>query len=127
MPVATEHQEQMALIQWAHTQRVAFPELRMLHAIANGGARHPAVAAKLKAEGVRPGVSDLFLAVAKKPYHGLYIELKRRQGGRLSEEQRAWLESARDYGYAAHVCRGWEEARDVLLKYMNGVFAGDTR
>src|SRR5699024_826416 len=73
----TEHDEQVQRIRWAGLARGAYPALRWLHAVPNGGARNIVVARKLKAEGVQRGVPDLCLPVPRGPYHGLYIELKR--------------------------------------------------
>jgi hypothetical protein len=94
-----------------------WPELGMLYAIPNGGDRHPVVAAKMKAEGVRAGVPDYCLPVARGGYHGLYIELKT-PTGYPSREQRAWIAALREQGYRAEVCRGWEAAWDVIREYM---------
>lgn len=77
-------------------------------------------AAKLKGEGVRAGVPDLCLPVSRGGYHGLYIELKRISGGRVSPEQRKWLESLRQEGYMAVVCHGWDEARHTIESYLDG-------
>lgn len=54
--VPTEHQEQVALFQWLEIAAKRDDRLSMAFAIPNGGARHPVVAAKLKAEGVKSGV-----------------------------------------------------------------------
>ena len=76
-----EHNEQVALIGWARCQRFnGTPIADDLHAIPNGGQRHPAVAAKLKAEGVTPGIPDLMLTIPVAPYHGMFIEMKSRGG-----------------------------------------------
>ena len=40
-PIPTEAQEQTALFQWAKMQSGKYPELALLHAIPNGGSRHP--------------------------------------------------------------------------------------
>lgn len=72
---------------------------RKLFAIPNGGARHPVVAGKLKAEGVMPGVWDLFLAVPVAEYGGCFIETKV-QGRKLTDEQIAFRsENEKDYGF----------------------------
>ena len=71
-----EHRHQVTIISWAASMRCKYPELAMLYAVPNGGDRHPIVAAKLKAEGVKPGQPDLTLPVARRGYHGLYIEEK---------------------------------------------------
>lgn len=116
----SEHVEQVRLFQWAHYARSTHPELRLLFAIPNGGARHKAVAGKLRAAGVRRGVPDLALPVARGLWHGLFIELKRQHGGVLSVEQREWLAHLTAAGYRATCCRGWEAARDEIENYLRG-------
>lgn len=117
-PVASEHQEQAALMAWARIQEQAHPELALLHAIPNGGWRHKAVAAGLKREGAKPGVPDLDLPVARGPWHGLRIELKRTKGGVLSEAQAWWIDALRAEGYRVEVCAGWVAASAVILDYL---------
>lgn len=117
---ATEDQEQIALFRWAAYQEGRFPELRCMFHVANGGYRTPIEAARFKAMGVKAGVPDIFLPVARSGYHGLFIELKRANGGRLSDAQRGWLEALRRCGYYAVMCHGWETARDVITDYLAG-------
>jgi hypothetical protein len=93
------------------------PELRLLFAVPNGGDRNPIVAAKMKAEGVRPGVPDYLLPVPRGEYIGLAIELKSLTGY-ASREQKDWIEALRAHGWRAEVCRGWQAAWDVLNDYM---------
>src|SRR5262245_64718583 len=50
---------------------------RLCFAIPNGGARDVITAGRLKAEGVRAGVPDVCLPVARAGYHGLFLEVKR--------------------------------------------------
>ena len=82
----TEHAHQVALFCWAASMLAIHPELRWMYAIPNGGDRNPIVAARLKAEGVKSGVSDICIPVAKHGYHGFYIELKK-PGGKESPTQ----------------------------------------
>lgn len=112
-----EHEAQTALFAWAQLASLRLPELRLLYAVPNGGHRHPAVAGKLKAEGVKPGVLDIHLPVPRGPYHGLWIEMKSSRG-QLSKHQKAWAEALADEGHAVHVCRSYEEARDALEAYL---------
>src|SRR5579884_3639771 len=83
----SEEEEQIALLQRCRYAEPRCPELGLLFAVPNGGFRFQRTAARMKAAGVKPGVPDLFLLVARGCFHGLFIEMKRRQGGRLSEEQ----------------------------------------
>ena len=72
----------------------------------------------MKAEGMRSGVPDLFLPVARKGYHGMFIELKRRRGGVVSKDQQQWIDDLREQGYHAIVCRGFDEAKEQLTEYL---------
>jgi len=116
--LALEHQEQKALIEWIELCRNSIPELQNIFAIPNGGMRHPAIAAQLKAEGVKPGVPDLFLAYPKNGFPGLFIEMKRRVGGRLSPVQLEWRDRLSKVGYCVRVCLGWEEAKAAIIEYL---------
>ena len=122
-----EETEQIQIFQWAAYSVGRFPELRLLHAIPNGGARSAVTGAKLKAQGVKAGVPDMCLPVSRGGYHGLYIELKRRHGGRVAPEQRTWIADLSGQGYLAVVCCGCDEAIDVLEKYLTGSLFAVTR
>lgn len=114
-----EHDEQAALFAWADTAQGEHPELAMLFAIPNGGARHPAVAAQLKAEGVKAGVPDVFLACARGRWHGLFVELKRAdRSNHATSAQRAWMEMLRRYGFSAVVVYGAQEAQQAIMAYL---------
>ena len=116
MKIPTEHQEQVMLIKWFDLQ---YPELRgRLAACPNGGQRNVIVAAKLKAEGVRPGYPDLNLLVPRHGFSGLFIELKRQKGGNLTAEQADWLEFLNRQGFMAVICKGLDAARDTVSKYL---------
>ena len=117
--VPTEHAEQVALMRWAVDAAQEQPELILLFAIPNGGQRHRLVAAKLRAEGVRRGVPDLFLPVARGRHHGLFVELKRLRGGQVSPDQKIWLQVLAGQGYQVAICAGWEAARRVLVDYLS--------
>ncbi len=70
-----EDDHQAAFFSWLHSQ---YPEIyKVTFAIPNGGKRNPVEAARLKKQGVKAGVSDIFVAYPENPYHGLWIELKR--------------------------------------------------
>jgi hypothetical protein len=107
----------VALMRMVRLHEARWPELRLLYAVPNGGDRHPIVAAKMKAEGVRAGVPDYCLPVPRHGYHGLYVELKT-PTGYPSREQREWIAALREQGYRAEVCRGWAAAWDVIRDYL---------
>lgn len=116
--IPTEHQEQVALFDWAAWQAGLWPELRLLYAIPNGGKREIRTAAMLKSEGVKPGVPDICLPIPRGGKHGLYIELKRRKGGTVSPAQEAWIRALCLQGYECCVCCGWDQARETILRYL---------
>lgn len=119
-PVPTESIEQSRLFQWARMQQGHWPELQLLYHIPNGGSRHRLEAVHLKQQGVRAGVPDLCLPVARDGCHGLYVEMKRTKGGRVSPEQMGWMEALKAEGYMVAVCQGWEMASDVIVNYLRG-------
>lgn len=129
----SEHALQCQLISWAGMNAGRWPCLHLLFSIPNGaaygggmktlksGARIPVAAIRanrMKAEGLRPGVPDLMLPVARGGFHGLFIELKTTKG-RLSPEQALWIAALRDEGYRAEVAHGLDEAIEVLRGYVS--------
>ncbi len=75
--------------------------------------------AQLKAAGVKAGVPDLCLPVARQGWHGLFIELKVGRN-RPQERQVGWLDRLTAEGYLAVACWGWDEARETLEAYLGG-------
>lgn len=131
----TEHGAQSALMQWVALEGIhEIPDLDLLFAIPNGGDRRPSEGAKMRAEGVRPGVPDLCWAVPCPPVHGLYIEMKRPalrpknpppaftpvdsaiNDGR-SAAQKTVGRRLQEVGYAVAIAYSWQEAIDVIRLY----------
>lgn len=110
----TEDQEQIALMQWASFHPICKDYL--IH-IPNGGSRNLLEAKKLKAMGVKSGVSDLFLAYPMNEYSGLWIELKRK-GGKLRISQERWGILVSKVYYKFAVCYGFDEAKSVIENYL---------
>ena len=116
------HQEsdhQQALFVWAKLMQAQYPEVKLLHAIGNGGKRNLIEAARMKREGVKAGVSDIMLPVARNGFHGLYIELKVGKG-KASDNQKWWIAETTKQGYYSTVCYGWVEASEVIKRYLEG-------
>lgn len=120
----TEHAQQCAVFAWAALNRVKHPALRWMHAIPNGGERDRVVAGRMKAEGVRAGVSDICLPSPRGNYHGLYVELKlasrkdSTEWGGCQDNQIAFIKDMREEGYAAFVAYGWEHAVRIIEGYL---------
>lgn len=96
----------------------------LLFAIPNGAklAGTPLQRAKawkrLEAEGARPGVADLFLAVPSGELAGLFIEMKT-ETGRQSTEQREFEADAVGAGYGYAVPRSVEQFAQIVESYLN--------
>lgn len=113
---ATEHDLQVSCVRWF---RLEFPEYAsLLMAIPNGGRRDYVAAAKLKAEGVVPGVPDLFLAVSSGGWHGLWVEMKNGKAGEVSPAQKEMHERLRAQGYRVEVCRTFDAFVTILRDYL---------
>lgn len=110
----SEHDEQVAVVEYLEAIGALF------YAVPNGGHRNKATAARLKAEGVRAGVPDLCIPMARGPYHSLYIEMKRSDGtaSDVRDSQYEWINALRDEGMAAFACFGTDNAIACIDWYM---------
>lgn len=108
-----EDYEQIRLATWLTGQGIRF------YAIPNGGKRNLVEALKFKRSGVQPGVPDVCIPIPSGSYHGLYIELKRVIGGKVSQPQSEWLAFLREKGYYAEVAKGFDEAKEMVLHYFS--------
>ena len=114
----SEYEHQCALFSWCALNKNVYPELNLLFAIKNEEKSGSViVGSRSKASGVKKGVSDLFLSVARKNFHGLYIEMKK-PGGKASPEQLEFGLKVSAEGYAFAVCDSWELAKDALIRYL---------
>lgn len=103
----TEDAEQRTVVQWLQWYNVAFAH------VPNGGKRTKAEGGIFKALGVSPGIPDLLIFDAPPiapDYAGTAIELKRQTGGKLSHNQREWLDKLEKRGWLTAVCKGADEA-----------------
>jgi len=114
-----EEGEQIAFFQWVRLQQNVWPELRLIHHIPNGGHRTKTTAMRMKAMGVLPGVLDIFLPVPRHGWHGLYIEMKSKDG-KLTEAQESFGSAVANQGYAVFLCRTFEQAKSVVARYLFG-------
>lgn len=121
---ATESAYQRNVFTWASVRLNIWPELALMFHVPNGGDRHVAVAAKLKAEGVKAGVPDIWLPVPRIPFTGLVIEMKR-PGGRVTKEQKWWLDQLAEQGWYVAVCDG--QSPDLQAMELIKLYLTDTR
>lgn len=112
--VPSEDQEQMTFVQWFRRHYGGV----LIFAIPNGGHRHPAVAAKLKATGTVAGIPDLFV-----PEWRLWIEMKRVKGGKVSQAQQDIMEHLESIDYWVIVAKGADDAKMKVLDFCKNVRA----
>ena len=115
----SEAEEQCMLFQWAQMMLPIYPELKLMYHIPNEGKRSKVTGAIMKAMGLKPGVPDICLPVPRGRYHGLYIELKRADGGKATKNQVEWLTELDKQGYAVTLCHGWQAAGEEIKVYLN--------
>ena len=112
-----EHQEQSALMEYAGLMANKDARWGLLFAIPNGGFRHVATAHRLKKEGVKSGVPDLFLACPMGRFHGFFCEMKSSSGS-PTKNQIEWMQKLEQQGYYIRICYGWLEARQEIETYL---------
>ena len=71
----------------------------------------------MKAEGVLAGVADLFLMVGNEGYHGLFIEMKTKEG-RQADTQKIFEFQCEASGYKYAICRSVEEFKETIEDYL---------
>jgi hypothetical protein len=86
-------------------------------AIPNGGSRHILEAVNLKRQGVTAGVPDVFCALSRKGFHGLFIEFKAGKN-KLTELQRQMISKLAEQGYQCTVCYDVQSAIDNFNTYI---------
>lgn len=89
----------------------------LLFAVPNGGLRNKREGKKLKKEGVRRGVADLFLSIPCKGLHGLYLEAKTTTG-RQSKEQKTFESKVNSMGYGYMIFRSFDEFMEIVENYL---------
>lgn len=97
----------------------AYPSVRAVtFSIPNGGAFNSIIqAVNQKRAGLTSGVPDVFMALPRQGYHGLFIEFKSSKG-KVSIEQQEMLKKLREQQYKCEVCYDFDEAKEVVESYL---------
>ena len=96
------------------------PELRLnCFAIGNGGSRHILEAINLKKTGLTPGIPDVYCAISRGGFHGLFIEFKAGRN-KLTDAQKVMFDKFSEAGYKCEVCYSFEDAVKVFVDYVEG-------
>lgn len=110
---------QQALVRWwdkVEAPRRGLPA-HLLIGIPQQAKRTDAGYCRMTAEGMRPGTPDLFLAVPRGPFGGLWIEMKKGDG-KLSPPQKVMLADLAAGGYRVMDCYTAGSARETILNYL---------
>lgn len=116
--IPTEEEEQTYILNWAEVCMGMYPELELMYHVPNEGKRTKREGARLRRLGLRRGVSDICLPVARGGYHGLYIELKALDG-KPTTEQQEFITAVCEQGYCGRVCYGGDAAVNLIIEYLN--------
>lgn len=96
-----------------------YPEAGLLYAIPNGAsASSKAAAGKRKAEGQLKDMPDLHLPVARGPFIGLWIEVKRPGITSARASQRAMQDALRSEGHAVYTVNDVQRGVDIIVEYL---------
>jgi hypothetical protein len=118
-----EVDEQEAVVAWAQFMAGQYPELELLYAIPNGAhlygdaKRRAQQMNNLKKQGLKPGIPDLCLPVARNGWNALYIEMKYGDN-KPKEHQEAVLNRLAEEGNLAVACWSAEEAIQTIIEYL---------
>lgn len=115
----SEHDDQVAIFDWARMSEGKYPDLWLLKADMNAGKRTKRLGANLKRAGMKAGVPDMQLCVARGGYIGLWIEQKVK-GGRVRPSQDEWHKRLEDVGHRVIVSWSIEESIQTLIDYLEG-------
>jgi hypothetical protein len=107
-----EAMEQETVAQWLDLHKVFY------NISISGAFLHPATFNRLKRMGYKRGLPDVIIFDPPPAYNGKFkgvaLEMKRRKGGIVSDEQRTWLEKLANLGWLSYVARGADEAIEIL-------------
>lgn len=110
-----EHQLQVECVKWF---RIQYPKLAgLLFAIPNGGLRDIRVATRLKAEGVLPGVPDLFFAYPAAGWNGFFIEMKYGKNT-VTDAQKEMINQLSEAGYWCAIVYSFDQFRREIENYL---------
>lgn len=114
----TEHDEQVAFFEYVRLKANTDPRYNNIFAVPNQGLRSPGARHYFYKEGLSPGVPDVAVMVPAGKFHGLFIEMKYGRG-KVTKNQREWLNKLTKQGYCCAVCTSSEKAIEILEAYLN--------
>jgi len=117
LSIPTEYQECRCFWDWC----ILNPKIRnnIIH-IPNEGKRTKIGGFLLKKIGLKAGTSDYFLTIPTKDFHGLWIEMKRKnsKSSLIRESQIRFIDDQIKMGYQAKIAYGADHAIKIVREYL---------
>ena len=113
-----EARERQFMFEWIENNFIQHPELQILFQIKNNAYRNRRKNININHQFVRPGALVLFLPVARKNYHGLFIDLIY-QRRKTTKKQSQLIENLKNQSYVIEVCYRWQEAVKCMCRYLD--------
>jgi hypothetical protein len=116
----SEHKDQAVVMSWLSLN---YPDV-LAFAVPNAAKRTHWESQRLRAEGMRPGVPDIYIEEARGGWFGLRVEMKklseiRAINGGLSDKQLEVREILMRKGYKVVTCYGSEHALKTIEYYLS--------
>lgn len=112
LPLPTEEMEQRSVVLYLEAMHCKFTSIPNSTFTKSHNQRM-----KNQRAGLRAGFPDLAIIA-----NGTFfcIEMKRQKGGTVSPQQKEWHEALNAAGVPTYVCKGFEEARRVIDRFLVG-------
>lgn len=113
----SESSEQIAFFHWVRIQGCTDERFKTIFAISNGMHSSAKAGFRAKREGLRAGISDVFVPIASRGYHGLFIEFKIKPN-KLSDKQEEFFKRVHGQGFACRIAWSADDAIKILKEYL---------
>lgn len=107
---ADENQQGNAVVEWCDLKKIPIVKIQ------NEGIRNYLLDKK---RGIRKGFPDFFIPLVHPPYTGLFIELKKNKGSKVSKSQREWLFTLNSSSYLGVIAYGQDHMISIISMYMS--------
>jgi hypothetical protein len=113
-----EHDQQVALFQWRAMSVYSDIELKWMHSNLTGAFFGSwATTNRIKAEGMKKGIWDIYIPWPVQKYCGCYVEMKS-PGNKLTPDQAEFQRDNPRYYFI--VAYDWVQAKDAIIQYLAG-------
>lgn len=113
--VPSEDREQEVFVSWL---RLTYKDF-LIFSIPNGGSRNKIEASNLKRAGLLAGIPDLIVLMPNKQI--VFIEMKKRVGGKISPAQKIVIGIIESLGFTVLIGYGFLDIKDKFEKYLKNL------